>query len=665
MVKLQEKIVQNIGKILEISPLLIKVSDSTQIGVNKFQDQFMTELLVQTAWFIPFYGLMGAFLTLPWSIGMIQRTGPRPAAYFNLLMTIVAFIHGTWLFRYTWTHPPQEILWHWLQVTDLDLSLALDISPVSVGGMELVTGLSLIAQIYALGYMEKDWALARFFGLLGFFEGALSGIAISDSLFLTYALLELLTLSTYLLVGFWYAQPLVVTAARDAFLTKRVGDVLLLMGLVTLSSLSGSLNFSDLEIWAQTQAHLSPLVATLLGLALIAGPIGKCAQFPLHLWLDEAMEGPNPASIMRNSVVVAAGAYVLIKLQPVLALSPVTSGVLIVIGGITAIGESLVAIAQVDIKRAFSHSTSAYLGLVFIAVAQSHVDVALILLVTHGIAKTLIFMSVGSIISTTNTQDLTELGGLWSKMPATTMAYVVGAAGMISLLPLGCFWAMRRWINGFWMIPWWVVVLLLVVNGLTALNLTRVFGLVFAGESTPKTRRAPEVPWPMAVPMVSLIIVELLMPLMLQKWQRLISWSAPLAEAINLEGLELFFKRFDVVLLVGSGLIGFGIGAAIYIYGVIPRPVRLPWKGLQDLFAYDFYIDRVYKVTVVSAVELMAKGSAWIDRYVIDGIVNLFALATIFGGESLKYSSSGQSQFYVLTITLGLIVLLGVMLWQF
>lgn len=169
----------------------------------------------------------------------------------------------------------------------------------------------------------------------------MSGLAVSDSLLLSYCLLELLTLSTYLLVGFWYAQPLVVTAARDAFLTKRVGDILLLMGVVALSSLAGSLNFPDLYDWAET-AQLSPTVSALLGLSLIAGPIGKCAQFPLHLWLDEAMEGPNPASILRNSVVVGCGAYVLIKLQPILILSPVASTALVALGSLTAIGASLV-----------------------------------------------------------------------------------------------------------------------------------------------------------------------------------------------------------------------------------------------------------------------------------------------------------------------------------
>ncbi|MEG3966687.1 NAD(P)H-quinone oxidoreductase subunit F [Microcoleus sp. T2B6] len=624
----------------------------------------MTQFLLQACWWVPLYGLIGAILTLPWSTGTVRRTGPRPAAYFNLLMTVLAFIHGSVIFTATWDQPPQQLLVHWVQAADLDLSFAIEISTVSVGAMELVSVLSLLAQIYALGYMEKDWALARFFGLMGFFEAAISGIAISDSLLLTYALLEVLTLSTYLLVGFWYAQPLVVTAARDAFLTKRVGDVPLLMGVVTLSTLAGSLNFSDLEIWAET-ATLSPVVATFLGLALISAPTAKCAQFPFHLWLDEAMEGPNPASIMRNTVVVGAGAYVLIKLQPVLALSPIADAVLVVLGAVTAVGASLVAIAQIDIKRALSHSTSASLGLVFIAVGLNQVDIALLLLFAHSIAKGLLFMSVGSIITTTNTQDLTEMGGLWSKMPATTTAYLVGAAGMVALLPLGNFWAMRRWLNGFWTLPLWLVIVLLLVNGLTALNLTRIFGLVFAGKPQPKTRRAPEVGWQMALPMVILTVMGLLVPWMLQQWQLLISWTGPGAETGDFDTLNLLLKTLHLPLLMLSGLIGVAVGVAIYWYGVLPRPVRLPVPALQDLFAYDFYIDRVYRVTVVWAVAFISKISAWTDRYVVDGAVNLFGFATIFSGEGLKYSGTGQSQFYVLTIATGVAVLLALIIWQF
>ncbi|BAY26108.1 NdhF3 family NAD(P)H dehydrogenase [Calothrix sp. NIES-2100] len=595
----------------------------------------MDHFVYITSWFVPFYGLIGAILTLPWAIGIIRRTGPRPAAYFNLLTTIAAFVHSLLIFQNIWDKEPETLLINWFKVADLDLSFALDISPVSIGATVLITGLSVLAQIYALGYMEKDWSLARFFALFGLFEAALSALAISDSLFLSYALLEVLTLSTYLLVGFWYAQPLVVTAARDAFWTKRVGDLLLLMGVVTLSYLAGSLNFSDLYEWAQT-ANLDPVNSTLLGLALIAGPAGKCAQFPLHLWLDEAMEGPNPASVLRNSLVVAGGAYVLFKMQPLLVLSPVALNALVIMGTVTAIGATLVSLAQIDIKRALSHSTSAYMGLVFLAMGLQQGGVALMLLLTHAIAKALLFMSSGSVISTTHTQNLTEMGGLWSRMPATTTAFVVGSAGMVTLLPLGSFWAMLSWADGFVNISPWVIGVLVIVNGLTALNLTRVFRYIFWDKPQQKTRRAPEVGWQMAFPMVTLIILTLLLPVMLQQWYLLPDW-----QSIN---------WYVVAILLSSTLVGVAIGATMYLDKAWSRSRILAWRFLQDVLGYDFYIDQVYKVTIVSAVAILSKISAWSDRYLIDGLVNLVGFAAILSGQGLKYSISGQSQGYMLTI---------------
>lgn len=595
----------------------------------------MDHFLYITSWFVPFYGLIGAIFTLPWAIGIIRQTGPRPAAYFNLLTTIAAFVHSLLIFQNIWDKEPETVIINWFKVADLDLSFALDISPVSIGATVLITGLSVLAQIYALGYMEKDWSLARFFALFGLFEAALSALAISDSLFLSYALLEVLTLSTYLLVGFWYAQPLVVTAARDAFWTKRVGDLLLLMGVVTLSCIAGSLNFSDLSEWAQT-ATLDPVTSALLGLALIAGPAGKCAQFPLHLWLDEAMEGPNPASVLRNSLVVAGGAYVLFKMQPLLVLSPVALNALVIMGTVTAIGATLVSLAQIDIKRALSHSTSAYMGLVFLAMGLQQGGVALMLLLTHAIAKALLFMSSGSIISTTHTQNLTEMGGLWSRMPATTTAYVVGSAGMVTLLPLGSFWAMLAWADGFVNISPWVIGVLVIVNGLTALNLTRVFRYIFWDKPQQKTRRAPEVGWQMAFPMVTLTILTLLLPVMLQQWYLLPDW-----QSIN---------WYVVAILLSSTLVGVAIGATMYLDKAWSRSRILAWRFWQDLLGYDFYIDQVYKVTVVSAVAILSKISAWSDRYLIDGLVNLVGFAAILSGQGLKYSISGQSQGYMLTI---------------
>lgn len=612
----------------------------------------MSNLLVETSWVIPFYGLVGGIATLPWSTGIIRKTGPRPAAYLNLLMTFWSFIHVSLAFSAIWGKTAQQLSFTWLEVADLKLSLGVEISPVSLGAMELVSGISLLAQLYALGYMEKDWSLARFYGLMGFFEASLLGIALSDSLFLSYGLLEGLTLSTYLLVGFWYAQPLVVTAARDAFLTKRVGDIILFMGLVALSSYGEGLSFSDLQNWALT-SPLPPLAATLLGLAMIAGPTGKCAQFPLNLWLDEAMEGPNPAGIMRNSIVVSAGAYVLIKLQPVFTLSPVATDVLIVIGTITTIGTSLMALAQIDIKRTLSHSTSAYLGLVFIAVGLGQVDIALLLLLTHAIAKALLFMSAGAIILATTNQNITEMGGLWSRMPATTTAFLVGSAGLLALFPLGTFWTMHRWLDGTLEVYEWLLAILCLVNALSAINLTRVFRLVFLGKPQMKTRRTPEVVWPMALAMVILTVITLLAPTLPQSWSLWLSSTAP-----RIIQTDDFIVKWGMWLLVASGLTGVIIGATVELNRASARSIQLWRRLLQDLFAYDFYIAEVYKFTVVWFVSTTAKMTNWLDRYVIDGVVNMVSLATIFSGNALKYNISGQSQFYVLTILTGVVLFL-------
>ncbi|MFN3926181.1 MAG: NAD(P)H-quinone oxidoreductase subunit F [Pseudanabaenaceae cyanobacterium] len=616
-----------------------------------------------TAVLIPGYGFFGVVLTLPWTLGLIRRSGQRPAAYINILMTALAVLHSSWLLVQVWGKPSIEISYQWLQIADLTLPLTFAVSPLTVGAALVASVLSLLAQVYGLASMEMDWSLGRFYALMGFFEGAITGIAFSDSLFLSYTLLEMLTLSTYLLVGFWYAQPAVVTAARDAFWTKRLGDLLLLMGLVALSSLAPSLNFSDLEAWAQLPSTLAyfqehPLVATLLGLSLIAGPTGKCAQFPLHLWLDEAMEGPNPASVLRNSAVVAAGAYVLIKMQPVLALCPITAGVLIILGSITAVGASLVAIAQIDIKRAFSHSTSAYLGLVFMAVGLNEPTVALSFLLSHALARGLIFMAVGGIMLFTFTQDLTQLGGLGQKMPATMSAYVLGAASSVAIAPLGCFWTMLSWYVAVSAKAPSLLPVICLVNGVTSFGVVRVFALVFLGQSKPRTRRVPEVTWLAAIPMLSLAVLNLLLPIGLLQWE-----LVPYVQQISLA---------DVLLLTGSGLVGVILAGLFYIKtyptgSTVPMPpatfLRLK-KPIQDFFANDLNVREIYKYTIVGFVKYTAQVLAWLDKHFVDGLANLVGIASIFGGESLRYTITGRSQQYVLTIMLGTIAVILIAYWR-
>lgn len=281
----------------------------------------MLDTFSQSIGLVPCYALVGAILAIPWSPGMIRQTGPRPSGYINLLMTLIAFVHSLLALLAVWGQPMQNISFNWLQANSLNISYDIQLSAINIGALLLITGLNLVAQVYAIGYLEMDWGWARFFSLMALFEAGMSALVLCNSLFFSYVILEILTLGTYLLIGFWFNQSLVVTGARDAFLTKRVGDLILLMAVVALLPLAGTWNFDQLAQWAAT-AQLEPIVANLLCLALLAGPLAKCAQFPLHLWLDEAMEGPMPATIIRNSIVVSTGAWVLVKIQPLFELSP-------------------------------------------------------------------------------------------------------------------------------------------------------------------------------------------------------------------------------------------------------------------------------------------------------------------------------------------------------
>jgi NAD(P)H-quinone oxidoreductase subunit 5 len=610
----------------------------------------MNQILSQAIWMVPCYALIGALLVIPWSPGIIHETGPRPAGYINLLMTLVAFLHSLIVLPSTWNQPPQYLSFNWLQAANLNISFDLEISPVTIGALVLVTGLNLLAQVYAIGYLEMDWGWARLYSLIALFEGGMCTLVLCNSLFFSYVVLEILTLGTYLLIGFWFNQSLVVTGARDAFLTKRVGDLILLMGVVALLPLAGTWNYTELANWAETTT-INPTVATLLCLALMAGPLGKCAQFPLHLWLDEAMEGPMPATILRNTIVVSTGAWVLIKLQPVFALSPMAGTVMIWIGSVTAVGASLIAIAQIDIKRSLSYSVSAYMGLVFIAVGTKQDQTALMLLLTYAIAMSLLVMSIGGVVLNTITQDLRQYGGLWSRRPISGIAYLVGAASLVAFPPLGCFWSLTQMADNLWPTHPALVGVLLAVNGLTAFSVTREFSLIFGGQPKPMTVRSPEGLWAVVLPMTITMGFALHLPLLLRQWNLLPDWEN--------------FNLMAASLLVISTVIGASSSAFIYLSDRIAKPIQLKPKALQDFFAYDLYTAQLYKVTIVLGVGAVSQLVYWFDRYIIDGLVNLVGLVTIFSGESLKYNASGQTQFYVLTILVGVAILGIIIGWNF
>ncbi|MBD0269012.1 MAG: NAD(P)H-quinone oxidoreductase subunit F [Cyanobacteria bacterium Co-bin8] len=611
----------------------------------------MTPSLAQSSWLIPLYPLVGTLLTIPWSPAFIRRTGPRPSGYVNILATFVAFVHSVLALREVWGQLPQYLEIPWLSVAGLELTIPLEFSAMTLGALVLVTGLNLLAQIYAVAYLEMDWGWARFYALMALFEAGLCALVLCDSLFFAYMILEILTLGTYLLVGFWYNQSLVVTGARDAFLTKRVGDLVLLMGVLALYPLAGTWNFKELAQWAQT-AQIDPTLATLLGIGLVAGPMSKCAQFPLHLWLDEAMEGALPSTILRNSVVVATGAWVLVKLEPVLALSPTVCAFTIAIGAITALGGSLISIAQIDIKRVLSYLSSAYMGLVFVAVGAHQTHAALLLVLVYALAMAALLMGAGSIISNVITQDLTQMGGLWSRRPVTGLSFLAGAAGMVALPPLGGFWALLQLTDGLWSNNQAVLVgIVLTVNWLSAFSLARVFGLMFAGPTQQMTVRAPEPLWLLVLPMTLCAGFTLHLPMVLQALDMLPAWD--------------LLNKDMALLLTWSSVLGAALGSVLYVGRMVKDPTKLVQSRVQNLLAYDFYTPRIYRNTIVLGVATLSRLTDWLDRYLVDGLVNFVGLASLFGGETLKYGNSGRFSFYGLTILTGVVLIGLFMSWHY
>ena len=618
----------------------------------------MTVALLQTAWLVPFYPLLAALLSLAWSPGLISRTGPRPCGYLNLAMVAVAFSHS--LLALTALHTnaaagaqalyrPVSFSWTWLETAGLRVGFdGLVTEPVLIA-MTVITGLHLLVQIYAIGYMEMDWGWPRFFGCLSFFEAGLCGLVLTDSVFFSYVILELLTMGTYLIVGTWYNQPLVVKGARDAFLTKRIGDLILLAGVIALLPVSGTWNFHGLQGWAADLTNNGqPLPAgfTLILLALIAGPMGKCAQIPLHLWLDEAMESPLPSTVLRNSVVVVGGAWVLLRLEPLIELSPIVQAVLVAVGGTTAVVASLIALAQVDVKRALSFLVSSWLGLLFVAVGLGGTAVADHLLLVYPLPMALILMAIGTIVISNVTQDLTQLGGLWSRRPLMGLAFLTGSAGLMGLPPFASFAALRELLaltaaSGH---PLLLGGLVLLTNGLISASLIRVFGQIWGGRPTPFTQRSAEVLWLMVLPTTVLMGLELHLPQLLVRngvfsLTPLPGWG-PLAWP-----------------LLVSTLVGGGFSAAFYLrpHGLARLPQAL--SGLQAWLAHDMQTERFYHRTVVALVLALARFGAWSDSRLVDGFSGGTGAAAMAGARRLSLTTSGRSQAYALSLVLGVLLM--------
>lgn len=618
----------------------------------------MQILLLKLVWLIPLYPLLSALLSLLWAPGLINKTGPRPAGYLNLLMVSVAFCHSILALITLHTnsaagaqaiYAPASFQWNWLTTANLNIGFDGLVTEPALIAMTVITGIHVLVQVYAIGYLEMDWGWPRFFGSLSFFEAGLCALVLTDSLFFSYVLLELLTLGTYLIVGTWYNQPLVVKGARDAFLTKRIGDLILLAGVIALLPITGTWNFHGLQAWAAEQTnnhHQLPLGFQWVLIALIAGPMGKCAQIPLHLWLDEAMESPLPSTILRNSVVVLGGAWVLLRLEPLIELSPLVQSILVVVGGTTALVAALIALGQIDVKRALSFLASSWLGLLFMAVGMGNTTVADHLLLVYPLPMALILMAVGTVIISNVTQDLTQLGGLWSRRPLMGVAFLSGAVGLMAIPPFGGFAALRELLelasNSQQSLPLSLIVLTTV--SLTSASLMRVFCLIWGGNPTQFTKRSAEVLWLMVLPSLILMGIVLHIPQLLLK-----------------------IGVYDLTPIPGWGKLGlpllitslFGAGSSTFFY-LRPHPLaELPagLGGIQHWLAEDMHTEAFYQRTIVKLVVTLAKYSEWVDNNIIDRFSGGTGATALNFSRKLSLTISGRAQAYALTVVIGIVLM--------
>jgi NAD(P)H-quinone oxidoreductase subunit 5 len=618
----------------------------------------MTLSWLGTAWLIPLYPLLGAVFSLLWSPGLIKRTGPRPSGYINLLMVTIAFghsllallsLHNNSAAGAAAIYAPPTFGWTWVNTAGLRIGFDGLVSEPALIAMTVITGLHVLVQIFSIGYLEMDWGWPRFFGALSFFESGLCALVLTDSVFFSYVLLELLTIGTYVIVGTWYNQPLVVKGARDAFLTKRIGDIVLLAGVIALLPVTGTWNFHGLQGWAADLANNGqslPAGFQLIVLALIAGPMGKCAQIPLHLWLDEAMESPLPSTVLRNSVVVIGGAWVLLRLEPLIELCPLARSVLVIVGGTTALVAALIALGQIDVKRAMSFLVSSWLGLLFVAVGLGGIDVADHLMLVYPLPMAVMLMAVGTIVISNVTQDLTQLGGLWSRRPLVGLAFLSGAAGLMALPPFGGFAALRELLEltASSDVPWLLMGLVLITNALISASLMRVFGLIWGGVPKPFTVRSPEVLWLMVLPTLVLMgfvlhIPQLLVRLGIYQLSPVPGWG-PLA-----------------IPLLASTLVGAASSLFFYLQ---PHPLaELPsgLGGIQHWLAEDMHTESFYHRTVVALVVGLARFSAWSDKVLVDGFSSGTGGAALAGARKLSLTTSGNSQAYALSLVLGVLVM--------
>nr|YP_010940679.1 NADH-plastoquinone oxidoreductase subunit 5 [Bistorta ochotensis]WLS49854.1 NADH-plastoquinone oxidoreductase subunit 5 [Bistorta ochotensis]WLS49939.1 NADH-plastoquinone oxidoreductase subunit 5 [Bistorta officinalis] len=455
------------------------------------------EHIYQYAWIIPFIPLtvpllIGAGLLLfPTTTTNLRRIWAFPSI--SLLSLVMLFSMNLSIQQIN-SNSIYQSVWSWTINNDFSLEFGYLVDPLTSIMLMLITTVGILVLIYSDSYMSHDQGYLRFFAYLSFFNTSMLGLVTSSNLLQIYIFWELVGMCSYLLIGFWFTRPIAANACQKAFVTNRVGDFGLLLGILGLYWLTGSFEFRDLfEIFNTSISNneINLLIGTVCTFLLFAGAVAKSAQFPLHLWLPDAMEGPTPISaLIHAATMVAAGIFLVARLFPLLVVIPSILNLIALIGIITVLLGATLALAQKDIKRSLAYSTMSQLGYMMLALGMGSYQAALFHLITHAYSKALLFLGSGSIIhsmeaivgySPEKSQNMVFMGGLKKHAPITKTAFFLGTLSLSGIPPLACFWSKDEILNDSWLYSPIFASISWATAALTAFYMFRIYLLTFEG----------------------------------------------------------------------------------------------------------------------------------------------------------------------------------------
>jgi NADH-quinone oxidoreductase subunit L len=573
----------------------------------------------------------------------------------GFVLTLLLIKLGGWEAR--------ELSVNWLSIGNLTVDFGLKLDRLSLMMLLIVTGVGGAIHIYSAGYMHDDPGWSRYFACMSLFTFSMLGIVLANNFLQLFIFWELVGVSSYLLIGFWFEKPSAADAAKKAFLTNRLGDFGFMLGILMIFVLTSGLNFSTIQEQLKTNPALLGGAATLAGLLIFCGAMGKSAQFPLHVWLPDAMEGPTPVSaLIHAATMVAAGVYMLCRV--IFIFTPDALQVIAWIGGFTALLAALIAVQQNDIKRILAYSTLSQLGYMVMAVGLAGPTPAMFHLTTHAFFKALLFLSAGAVIHGLHgEQDIWKMGGLRKKMPVATWTFLFGALALSGVPPFAGFYskdsifaqALEQHSYGLFALGVFVALL-------TAFYAFRLFFVAFPGKprseaGEPAHESPPVMLWPLRVLAVLALFGGVIGVNQIYGAQ---FSGEPSEHTSFLQRIIEPFTDSPVGAIIGLVLVAIGLVMAYALYhnaASDPLPAKLGW--LARAMKNRFYFDELYEATFIRAHDGIAALADWIDRWFVEGFcIGLVRGGTDLTGRALRLVQTGNLQTYAFLFVLGVAVVL-------